>query len=119
MNKTEAILNIDIMIQEIKNQMRYVGRGSGKTMVALKHIRRGFEQLEALEMAKQALEKSSEGCPESCTDDVFDKMKYRCEYGHLSYDENRVGSWTCHHVNNKPKGCSWGTCDKSLCPILK
>ena len=75
MTKTEAILNIDIMIQEIKNQMRnvsYMGRGSGKTMVALKHIRRGCEQLEALGMAREALAKSAEGCPEHCPEHCTD-----------------------------------------------
>lgn len=50
---------------------------------------------------------------------VFEKMKYCCMYGYISYDEDRIADWTCHHKDNKPGGCSWGNCNASTCPILK
>lgn len=118
MTREEAILFIDELDLFFKNnleRMSRLARYSGKTKSIYESIILTAQYREGLASVKKVLEKGSE----NCTDDVFDKMKWRCEYGHLSYDKNRVGSWTCHHVNNKPKGCIWGTCDKSVCPILK
>lgn len=74
MNKTEAILNIDILIKEIENQTRIISamRGNGKTILGYEYITHNLERLEALYMAKEALANSPEGCPEGqndCTDD--------------------------------------------------
>ncbi len=110
MRKEEAVAIINVIIREIKSQTFAVS----STHSDRKFINRNLDRIHALNKAKEALNSGSDDCT-----DVFDKMKYRCEYGHLSYDENRVGSWTCHHNNNRPKGCSWGTCDRSVCPILK
>lgn len=69
---------------------------------------------------RSAEQTTSENISHSSTfSDAFRIMRYCCKYGHTSYDENRIGNWTCHHSDNKPNGDSWGDCDISLCPILK
>lgn len=50
---------------------------------------------------------------------VWEKMRYYCKYGYTSYDENRIGSWTCHNKDNQAFEASWCDCDINLCPLLK
>lgn len=50
---------------------------------------------------------------------VWEKMRYYCKYGYISYDENRIGSWTCHNKDNQSFEGSWGDCDIKLCQLLK
>lgn len=89
-------------------------RGDGKSSMTYAAIVQYMKYRQALEMAKESLKSSPEGCT-----DIFETMRHHCKYGHHSYDENRVSRWVCHHANNKPGGCSWGKCDKSVCPILE
>lgn len=99
-------------------------RGNGKSSMTHAAIVQYMKYRQALGMARQALENSVKGSrslPDVCKGctDVFETMRHSCRYGHDSYDEDHNLEWTCHHMNNKPDGCSWGTCDKSVCPILK
>ena len=48
----------------------------------------------------------------------FDEMKEVCRHGCISYDENRIGNWACHHNKNRPSGESWGICSPESCPVI-
>lgn len=51
----------------------------------------------------------------------FEFIKENCKHGAMGHEDG-MGSdviETCRHESNKPKGCSWGDCNKEVCPILK
>ena len=51
----------------------------------------------------------------------YDFRENMCRYMKLGADEFLSHDFypTCRHKDNKPKGCSWGTCDEQHCPFFK
>jgi lipocalin len=49
---------------------------------------------------------------------AFETFTENCKYQELG---NIDGAWleTCRHPANIPKGCSWGNCIITKCPIWK
>lgn len=53
----------------------------------------------------------------------FKVLKSICRFRHDGFtSENYISNElidTCRHIENQPKGCSWGKCNETICPIIQ
>ena len=49
---------------------------------------------------------------------IFDDWKSICKYYYPAFDKDYRLIDSCRHSDNIPLGCSWGRCEKNICPFL-